>query len=160
MSVQHTNFNISQDKGKTGQEFNNQELIKKNTPDNRVASIFLAVAFYLAIVYLALFLLLGLSNPWGMVIIIFLAPSLISFIIATILTRIGRKKGNKNFLYTSVIFYLVSIFLAYDPDWGVFRVVPILLTILVTVGTVMYKQDNEQDNKSKPPVRTGGLLFG
>ena len=147
MSVQHTNFNTSQDKGKTGQEFNNQELIKKNAPDNRVASILLAVAFYLAIVYLVLFLLLGLSNPWGMLIIIFLAPSLISFIIATILTGIGRKKGNKNFLYTSIIFYLVSIFLAYDPDWGVFRVIPILLTILVTIGTVMFKQDNEQDNK-------------
>ena len=147
MSVQHTNFNTSQDKGKTGQEFNNQELIKKNAPDNRVASIFLAVAFYLAIVYLVLFLLLGLSNPWGMLIIIFLAPSLISFIIATILTGIGRKKGNKNFLYTSIIFYLVSIFLAYDPDWGVFRIIPILLTILVTIGTVMFKQDNEQDNK-------------
>ena len=147
MSVQHTNFNTSQDKGKTGQEFNNQELIKKNAPDNRVASIFLAVAFYLAIVYLVLFLLLGLSNPWGMLIIIFLAPSLISFIIATILTGIGRKKGNKKFLYTSIIFYLVSIFLAYDPDWGVFRVIPILLTILVTIGTVMFKQDNEQDNK-------------
>ena len=116
MSVQHTNFNTSQDKGQTGQEVNNQELIKKNSPDNRLASILLAVAFYLAIVYLALFLLLGLSNPWGIVIMIFLAPNLISFIIATILTRIGRKKGNKNFLYTSVIFYLVSIFLAYDPD--------------------------------------------
>lgn len=147
MSVQHTNLDTSQDKAKPGQEFNNQELIKNNSPDNRVASILLAVAFYLAIVYLALFLLLGLSNPWGIVIMIFLAPNLISFIIATILTRIGRKKGNKNFLYTSVIFYLVSIFLAYDPDWGVFRVVPILLTILVTVGTVMFKQDNEQDNK-------------
>lgn len=147
MSVQHTNLDTSQDKAKPGQEFNNQELIKNNSPDNRVASIFLTIAFYLAIVYLALFLLLGLSNPWGMVIIIFLAPSLISFIIATIFTGIGRKKANKNFLYTSVIFYLVSIFLAYDPDWGVFRVVPILLTILVTVGTVMYKQDNEQDNK-------------
>lgn len=147
MSVQHTNLDTSQDKAKPGQEFNNQELIKNNSPDNRVASILLAVAFYLAIVYLALFLLLGLSNPWGMLIIIFLAPNLISFIIATILTGIGRKKGNKNFLYTSIIFYLVSIFLAYDPDWGVFRVVPILLTILVTVGTVMYKQDNEQDNK-------------
>ena len=147
MSVQHTNLDTSQDKAKPGQEFNNQELIKNNSPDNRVASILLAVAFYLAIVYLALFLLLGLSNPWGMLIIIFLVPNLISFIIATILTGIGRKKGNKNFLYTSIIFYLVSIFLAYDPDWGVFRVVPILLTILVTVGTVMYKQDNEQDNK-------------
>lgn len=116
MSVQHTNLDTSQDKAKPGQEFNNQELIKNNSPDNRVASILLAVAFYLAIVYLALFLLLGLSNPWGIVIMIFLAPNLISFIIATILTRIGRKKGNKNFLYTSVIFYLVSIFLAYDPD--------------------------------------------
>ena len=147
MSVQHTNLDTSQDKAKPDQEFNNQELVKKNSPDNGVASILLAVAFYLAIVYLALFLLLGLSNPWGMLIIIFLAPNLISFIIATILTGIGRKKGNKNFLYTSIIFYLVSIFLAYDPDWGVFRVVPILLTILVTVGTVMYKQDNEQDNK-------------
>ena len=147
MSVQHTNFNTSQDKGKTGQEFNNQELIKKNAPDNRAASIFLAVAFYLAIVYLALFLLLGLSNPWGIVIMIFLAPNLISFIIATILTSIGRKKGNKNFLYTSIVFYIASIVLAYDPDWGVFRVIPILLTILVTVGTVMFKQDNEQDNK-------------
>lgn len=147
MSVQHTNLDTSQDKAKPGQEFNNQELIKNNSPDNRVASILLAVAFYLAIVYLALFLLLGLSNPWGIVIMIFLAPNLISFIIATILTRIGRKKGNKNFLYTSIVFYIASIVLAYDPDWGVFRVVPILLTILVTVGTVMYKQDNEQDNK-------------
>ena len=110
MSVQHTNLDTSQDKAKPDQEFNNQELVKKNSPDNGVASILLAVAFYLAIVYLALFLLLGLSNPWGIVIMIFLAPNLISFIIATILTRIGRKKGNKNFLYTSVIFYLISIF--------------------------------------------------
>lgn len=147
MSVQHTNLDTSQDKAKPGQEFNNQELIKKNAPDNRVASIFLAVAFYLAIVYLVLFLLLGLSNPWGMLIIIFLAPSLISFIIATILTGIGRKKASKNFLYTSIVFYVASILLAYDPDWGVFRVIPILLTILVTIGTVLFKQDNEQDNK-------------
>ena len=150
MSVQHTNFNTSQDKGKTGQEFNNQELIKKNAPDNRVASIFLAVAFYLAIVYFYLaivYFALFFINPWGILLIIFLAPSLISFIIATILTGIGRKKASKNFLYTSIIFYLVSIFLAYDPDWGVFRVIPILLTILVTIGTVMFKQDNEQDNK-------------
>ena len=143
MSVQHTNFNTSQDKGQTGQEVNNQELIKKNSPDNRLASILLAVAFYLAIVYLALFLLLGLSNPWGIVIMIFLAPNLISFIIATILTRIGRKKGNKNFLYISIAFYLLSIPFATEA----FRTVPILLALLVTVGTVMFKQDNEQDNK-------------
>lgn len=143
MSVQHTNFNTNQDKAKTGQEVTRPDLIKKNAPDNRVASIFLAVAFYLAIVYFALFFI----NPWGILLIIFLAPSLISFIIATILTGIGRKKASKNFLYTSIVFYVASILLAYDPDWGVFRVIPILLTILVTIGTVMFKQDNEQDNK-------------
>ena len=135
MSVQHTNFNTSQDKGKTGQEVIKPDLIKNNSPDNRVASILLSIAFYLAIVYLVLFLLFGLSNPWGML------------IIATILTGIGRKKGNKNFLYTSIIFYIASVLFAYDPDWGVFRFIPILLTILVTVGTVMYKQDNEKTNK-------------
>ena len=143
MSVQHTNFNTSQDKGKTGQEVIKPDLIKNNSPDNRVASILLSIAFYLAIVYLVLFLLFGLSNPWGMLIIIFLAPSLISFIIATILTGIGRKKGNKNFLSTSIGFYIVSILLANEA----FRYIPIMLTILVIVGTVMYKQDNEQDNK-------------
>ena len=136
MSVQHTNLDTSQDKAKTGQEVIKPDLIKKNSPDNRVASIFLAVAFYLAIVYFAMLLL----NPWGMLIIFFLAPSLISFIIATIFTGIGRKKANKNFLYTSIVFYIASIVLAYDPDWGVFRVIPILLTILVTIETVMYKK--------------------
>lgn len=143
ISVQHTNFNTNQDKGKTGQEVNNQELIKKNAPDNRAASIFLAVAFYLAIVYFAMLLL----NPWGILVMIFLAFSFIWYIIATIFVWIGRKKGNKNFLYTSIIFYIASVLFAYDPDWGVFRFIPILLTILVTVGTVMYKQDNEQTNK-------------
>ena len=147
MSVQHTNLDTSQDKAKPGQEFNNQELVKKNSPDNGVASIFLTIAFYLALFYLAMLLLSGLLSPLGMLIIFFLAPSLISFIIATIFTGVGRKKANKNFLYTSIVFYIASIVLAYDPDWGVFRVIPILLTILVTVGTVMYKQDNEQDNK-------------
>ncbi len=139
MSVQHTNFKTNQDKGKTGQEVNNQELIKKNAPDNSLASVLLAAAFYSAIVYLAMFCL----NPWGILLMIFQAPSLICYIIATILVWKGRKKGNKNFLSTSIGFYIVSILLANEA----FRYIPIMLTILVIVGTVMYKQDNEQDNK-------------
>lgn len=147
MSVQHTNFNTNQDKGKTGQEVNNQELIKKNAPDNRVASIFLAVAFYLALAYLALLLLSGLSSSWGMIVLLFLRYSLISFIIATVLIGKGLKKENKVLLYSSNVFYLASTLLAYDPAWRPFRVTPFLITLLVTVGTVMFKQDNEQTNK-------------
>ena len=74
---------------------------------------------------------------------IFLAFSFIWYIIATIFVWIGRKKGNKNFLYISIAFYLLSIPFATEA----FRTVPILLALLVTVGTVMYKQDNEQTNK-------------
>ena len=147
MSVQHTNLDTSQDKAKPGQEFNNQELIKKNSPDNRLASILLAVAFYLAIVYLAMLLLSGLLSPLGMLVILFLRYSLISFIIATILIGKGLKKENKVLLYSSNVFYLASTFLAYDPAWRPYRVTPFLITLLVTVGTVMFKQDNEQDNK-------------
>ena len=140
MSVKNTNSNTNQDKGKTGQEVTKTDGLKQNPQGNRFASVLLSIAFYLALVYLALFLLLGLSNPLGMLVIVFLGYSLVSFVIATILTGIGCKKGNKNFLATSIVFYIVSILLAGDPDWGVFRVIPILLTILVTVGTVMYKK--------------------
>lgn len=147
MSVQHTNFNTSQDKDKTGQEVNNQELIKKKSPDNTIAWIFLSTAFYLALFYLAILLLSGLLSPWGMIVILFLRYSLISFIIATILIGKGLKKENIVLLYSSNVFYLASTLLAYDPAWRPYRVTPFLITLLVTVGTVMYKQDNEQDNK-------------
>ena len=130
MPIINTNSKTNQDK-RNDQHF---------AVENRFATVLLSVAFYIALVYLALFLLLGLSNPLGMLVIIFLGYSLISFVIATILIGIGRKKGNKYFLYTSVGFYLASVLLAYDPDWGVFRIMPILLTLLVTVGTVMYKK--------------------
>ena len=140
MSVQNTNFKTNQDKGKTGQEVTKTDGLKQNPQGNRFASVLLSIAFYLALVYLALFLLLGLSNPLGMLVIIFIAHSLISFIIATILLGIGLKKGNNVLLCSSIVFYLASVLLASDPDWGVFRVIPILLTILVTVGTVMYKK--------------------
>ena len=143
MPVKNTNFKTNQDKGKTGQEVNNQDIIKNNSLDNGEGPIFLSIAFYLAIVYFALFFFI----PWGILVMAFLAHSFACYIIATILTGIGRKTGNKYFLVTSIGFYIVSFLLANDPAWGVFRVIPILLTILVTVGTVMYKQDNEQDNK-------------
>lgn len=139
MSVQHTNFNTNQDKGKTGQEV--------TKPDNTVASIFLSAAFYLALAYLALLLLSGLSSSWGMIVLLFLRYSLISFIIATVLIGKGLKKENKVLLYSSNVFYLASTLLAYDPAWRPFRVTPFLITLLVTVGTVMFKQDNEQTNK-------------
>lgn len=117
MPIKNTNSKTNQDKRNSGQEVINPDSLKQNSQENSFATVLLSVAFYIALVYLALFLLLGLSNPLGMLVIIFLGYSLISFVIATILIGIGRKKGNKYFLYTSVGFYLASVLLAYDPDW-------------------------------------------
>lgn len=52
----------------------------------------------------------------------------------------NKRKGNKISLYLNIFFYFASILLASDPNWKPYRIIPILLTLLVTVGTVMYKK--------------------
>lgn len=108
-------------------------------------SILLSAAFYLSIIYLVLFIsYFALSgNAWGLFILIFLGPNLLSIVIGAIFLRIGMEKGNKTLLYTSFVLYILSIILAYDPDWGVFRIAPIVLSILVLIGTILAKEDKE-----------------
>lgn len=111
----------------------------------KFTSILLSVAFYLSIIYLVLFIsYFALSgNAWGLFILIFLGPNLLSIAIGAIFLRIGMEKGNKTLLYTSFVLYILSIILAYDPDWGVFRIAPIVLSILVLIGTILAKEDKE-----------------
>ena len=111
----------------------------------KFTSILLSVAFYLSIIYLVLFIsYFALSgNAWGLFILIFLGPNLLSIAIGAIFLRIGMEKGNKALLYTSFLLYMLSIILAYDPDWGVYRIAPIVLGILVLIGTLLAKEDKE-----------------
>lgn len=108
-------------------------------------SILLSAAFYLSIIYLVLFIsYFALSgNAWGLFILIFLGPNLLSIAIGAIFLRIGMEKENKTLLYTSFVLYILSIILAYDPDWGVFRIAPIVLAILVLIGTILAKEVKE-----------------
>ena len=111
----------------------------------KFTSILLSVAFYLSIIYLVLFIsYFALSgNVWGLFILIFLGPNLLGIAIGAIFLRIGMEKGNKALLYTSFVLYILSIILAYDPDWGVFRIAPIVLAILVSIGTILAKEEKE-----------------
>ena len=103
-------------------------------------SALLSFSFYLALTYILLFLTLALVvGPWGIVFLIFLGPNLIAYAIATVLTQIGIKKVNRNFLYASVGFYLLSGLLAFDPDWQMFRVFPYLSLVLVLIGIFLTK---------------------
>ena len=101
----------------SGDGFNSAPI--QNYPTKiKFTSILLSVAFYLSIIYLVLFIsYFALSgNAWGLFILIFLGPNLL---------------------------YILSIILAYDPDWGVFRIAPIVLSILVLIGTILAKEVKE-----------------
>ena len=145
MANQQNNFEETKDRIRiSGDGFYSAPI--QNYPTKiKFTSILLSVAFYLSIIYLVLFIsYFALSgNAWGLFILIFLGPNLLSIAIGAILLRIGMEKGNKALLYTSFLLYMLSIILAYDPDWGVYRIAPIVLGILVLIGTLLAKEDKE-----------------
>ena len=145
MANQQNNFEETKDTIRiSGDSFYSAPI--QNYPTKiKFTSILLSVAFYLSIIYLVLFIsYFALSgNAWGLFILIFLGPNLLSIAIGAIFLRIGMEKGNKALLYTSFLLYMLSIILAYDPDWGVYRIAPIVLSILVLIGTILAKEDKE-----------------
>ena len=145
MPNQQNNFEETKDTIRiSGDDFYSAPI--QNYPTKiKFTSILLSVAFYLSIIYLVLFIsYFALSgNAWGLFILIFLGPNLLSIAIGAIFLRIGMEKGNKTLLYTSFVLYILSIILAYDPDWGVFRIAPIVLAILVLIGTILAKEAKE-----------------
>ena len=145
MVVQQNNFEENKDRIGISEDGFNSASIQNYPTKIRFTSILLSVAFYLSIIYLVLFIsLFALSgNAWGLFILIFLGPNLLSIAIGAIFLRIGMEKGNKALLYTSFLLYMLSIILAYDPDWGVYRIAPIVLGILVLIGTLLAKEDKE-----------------
>ena len=81
------------------------------------------------------------GDGWGFVVLIFLGPNLLSLAIGAFLIRLGMKKGNKSLLYASIGLYLLSIILAFDPDWEIFRIAPLCLGILDLIGTLLVKEE-------------------
>ena len=73
--------------------------------------------------------------------LIFLTPNFLGVAIGTILLGLGMKKGNKGLLYTSVGLYLLSIILGFELDWEIFRIAPLLLGILVLIGTLLVEEE-------------------
>lgn len=102
----------------------------------------LAFASVLAIAYIVL-LLLGLFSlgSWVGGFLYFLGIHIISFVIATILLWNGKKMGNVTTLYTSVGIYFVSMITARTPDWSSFFFPPLVIAILVLIGTVLLKNE-------------------
>ena len=110
-------------------------------PEKRVGtSAILSFALFIAIAYTVL-LLLGLFSmgAWAGGFLYFLGIHMISFVIATILLWNGKAKGNKTTLYIAVAIYVFSFIAAGDPDWVINHIPPLVVGMLVLIGTVLFK---------------------
>ena len=110
-------------------------------PEKRIGnSVILSIALFLAIVYIVL-LLLGLFSmgAWAGGFLYFLGIHMISFVIATILLWNGKAKGNKTTLYIAAALYVFSFIAAGDPDWVINHIPPLVVGVLVLIGTVLFK---------------------
>lgn len=102
----------------------------------------LAFASVLAIAYIVL-LLLGLFSlgSWVGGFLYFLGIHMISFVIATILLWNGNVNGNKATLYIAAAIYVFSFIAAGDPDWVINHIPPLVVGVLVLIGTVLLKNE-------------------
>ena len=140
MADQNPNVELNKEEDKLIVENNSVEDMQNGPKAVKKPSALLSFSFYLALTYILLFMYFAFyAGQWGIVFLIFLGPNLIPYAIATVLTQIGIKKVNRNFLYASVGFYLLSGLLAFDPDWQMFRVFPYLSLVLVLIGIFLTK---------------------
>ena len=110
-------------------------------PEKRVwTSAILSFALFIAIAYTVL-LLLGLFSmgAWAGGFLYFLGIHMISFVIATILLWNGIVNANKATLYMAVAIYVFSFIAAGDPDWVINHIPPLVVGVLVLIGTVLFK---------------------
>ena len=140
MSDQNPNVELNKEEDKLIVENNSVENTENGPKVVKKPSALLSFSFYLALTYILIFIHFALAaGKWGIVFLIFLGPNLIPYAIATVLTQIGIKKVNRNFLYASAGFYLLSGLLAFDPDWQIFRIFPFLSLVLVLIGIFLTK---------------------
>ena len=129
---------------KENEEYASDESLFPNNemkPEKRVGtSAILSFALFIAIAYTVL-LLLGLFSmgAWAGGFLYFLGIHMISFVIATILLWNGKAKGNKTTLYIAAAIYVFSFIAAGDPDWVINHIPPLVVGVLVLIGTVLFK---------------------
>ena len=140
MTNQEKHLEENKEHSKISENYPNSIFVQNPPKENSLHSILLSVTFYLSIIYLVLFVFF--FNILGFfMLLIFLTPNFLGVAIGTILLGLGMKKGNKSLLYTSVGLYLLSIILGFELDWEIFRIAPLLLGILVLIGTLLVEEE-------------------
>ena len=119
--------------------FPNDEMKSEKRVGN---SVILSIALFLAIAYIVLILFFLFSmGAWAGGFLYFLGIHMISFVIATILLWNGIVNANKATLFIAVAIYVFSFIAAGDPDWVINHIPPLVVEVLVLIGTVLLKNE-------------------
>lgn len=143
MTDQQKNLEVDKEKEAYASDeslFPNNEM----KPEKRIGnSVILSIALFLVIVYIVL-LLLGLFSmgAWAGGFLYFLGIHMISFVIATILLWNGIVNANKATFYIAAAIYVFSFIAAGDPDWLINHIPPLVVGVLVLIGTVLLKNED------------------
>lgn len=113
-------------------------IVEQDQQKSAPTSVTLTLAFCLALGYLAFVLCGAIAvGPWVILYLLNILPHMVCFILATILLRNGKNKGDKTTLYAATIFYFIAVIAANDPKWHFNLFSSLLMAGMVLIGTIM-----------------------
>ena len=113
-------------------------IVEQDQQKHVTTSGILTLTFYLALGYLGFVLCGAIAvGPWVILYLLNILPHMVCFILATILLRNGKNKGDKTTLYAATIFYFIAVIAANDPKWHFNQFISFLIAGMVFIGTLL-----------------------
>jgi len=113
-------------------------IVEQDQQKHVTTSGILTLTFYLALGYLGFVLCGAIAvGPWVILYLLNILPHMVCFILATILLRNGKNKGDKTTLYAATIFYFIAVIAANDPKWHFNLFSSLLMAGMVFIGTLL-----------------------
>lgn len=132
------NYESNQEKEGMPEECVQPLIVEQEQQKSVPTSVTLSLAFCLALGYLGILLLIAIAaGAWGLLLLAIIWLHVLCFIIATVLLRNGKKKGDKPTLYVATILYFISVIAVNDPKWHFNMFISLLMTGLVFIGTLL-----------------------
>ena len=117
-------------------------IVEQDQQKHVPTSVILTLTFYLALGYLGFVLCGAIAvGPWVILYLLNILLHMVCFIIATVLLRNGKNKGDKTTLYAATICYFISVIAANDPYWDFNKFISLLIAGMVFIGTLLLSNE-------------------
>lgn len=138
MTDKHLHSETNQEKEGMPEEYVQPPIVEQDQQKSVPTSAILTLAYYLALGYLGFVLCGAIAvGPWVILYLLNILPHMVCFILATILLRNGKNKGDKTTLYAATIFYFIAVIAANDPKWHFNLFSSLLMAGMVFIGTLL-----------------------